>query len=128
MPQSSIQSLNHIEQTALWAREIYQETKETSDEDIEPDELMRCAASFTRLDDPNLLMWGSGSECVGPTLHISAENSQTSKPRSRWWKAWTLLTAPLSIFWIGRAVSSAKSKKQRVRQPTNDLTRMIDWH
>ena len=44
MPQSSIQSLNHIEQTALWAREIYQETKETSDEDIEPDELMRCAA------------------------------------------------------------------------------------
>lgn len=86
------------------------------------------AASFTRLDDPNLLMWGSGSECVGPTLHISAENSQTSKPRSRWWKAWTLLTAPLSIFWIGRAVSSAKSKKQPDRPQADDLTRMIDWH
>lgn len=86
------------------------------------------AASFTRLDDPNLLMWGSGSECVGPTLHISAENSQTSKPRSRWWKAWTLLTAPLSISSMTRRLWLERSKAPSDRPQADDLTRMIDWH
>lgn len=82
-----------------------------------------CGASSHLHGDPNLSMWGSGSECADPTLPTFVGNSQASKPKSLVSRFWTLLTAPISIFWTARALSSARSKLQQDRQDTDDLAR-----
>lgn len=74
-----------------------------------------CAASFSPHDGPNPSMSGFGSASVMPTLPRFAGGSQRSNWKSRLSNAWTLVTAPITLFFARRRLSSTASKMQRAQ-------------
>jgi hypothetical protein len=91
--------------------------------------LSRSSAHFsTPLDDPNISMWGSGSECAPLMSRTSGESSLSSKLKSSWRRLWTLMTAPFLISSAMRALSFARSKARSGHPQTDDLPRYNDWH